>query len=564
MIAVLFLFSCLTLVTAYFWYGRLLEKWLSVNPARPTPAWTQRDGVDYVPTSAPVLFGHHFSSIAGAGPIVGPIIAGLAFGWLPALIWILVGAIFVGGVHDFSALMASLRHQGRSIGEICREYFSPSVYRIFLIFTWFALVYVQIVFIDLTSSGFAPAAAEMARQGGSVATASIFYIFLAVIFGLLLYRLRLPLLAATVIFVPMVFAGLWLGTQLPLVPEMIPAFRGSVKNTWNLILLGYCFIASILPVWLLLQPRDYLSSFLLFACLVAGGAGLIFSGAAGTVGLNYPAFLGWHDAHLGFLFPALIITVACGAVSGFHSLVASGTTSKQLDSERSARPVSYGAMMVEGVLALLALATVMMISSPSTGRSPVAVFGAGIGVLLAGFGLPAELATVFGLLAVSTFLLTTLDTCTRLGRFVFQEFFGIEGVWARMAATAATLALPAVVIFITIKGPEGIPIPAWQAIWPAFGATNQLLASLALLVVYVWLRRGRRRVNFILLPMVFIFTATMIALAQLAWTNLIHRGNLFLGGASLVLSLLALYILLGALIGRRGGAKEPATDRPVE
>jgi carbon starvation protein len=566
-VATIMLLALVCLGLAYRFMGRALARQFGVNSDRPTPAVTESDNVDYVPTHPLILFGHHFSSIAGAGPIVGPIIAAVAFGWGPALLWILIGAIFVGGVHDFSALMASLRHKGRTIGQICRDYLSPPTYQMFLVFTWMAMIYVIIAFLDLTATSFAPPAAEMWQRGGTVATASMTYIVIALAFGVTVYRWRASLAVATAIFVPLVFAAMWLGHALPLSADLVPATAGSAKNTWSVLLLAYCLVASILPVWVLLQPRDYLSAFLLFGCLVGGIIGIFFTGARGTVSIEYPIFTSFRDAQLGYLYPALFITIACGAISGFHSLVASGTTSKQLDNERSALPVAYGGMLTEGALAVVSLITVMILASrPGLAENPVAIFASGIGTFLAVFGFSEAVGTTFGMLTVSTFLLTTLDTCTRLGRFIFQELFGLKGATGRLLATAATLAIPSIMVFVQIPGPQGQPLPAWRAVWPAFGATNQLLGALALLVVFTWLRHSGRRVGWVLVPMVFMCATTLTALVQLTVKNLLGSGSLFVGGISLVLALLAVAVIgnafwrLRAMPAPNAGAERRITE----
>lgn len=557
MIPALFLLGCLLFVTAYRVYGRFLDREMDVSDSRPTPANTLRDGVDYLPTPPMVLFGHHFSSIAGAGPIVGPIIAAMAFGWLPAALWILLGAIFIGGVHDYTALMASVRHGGHSIGDICRSMLTPVSRKLFLLFIFLTLVYVIIVFIDLTASSFAPrllphldaeTAAVQVRHGGIVATASTIFVVLAFGFGLTTQKLGMRIGRSSLLFVPLVFCAVWIASKVPLTADILPQFLGEARQTWLLILLVYCMLASILPVWILLQPRDYLSSFLLYACLIGGSAGLMVSGLRGHAPTAYPYFLGWSDSNLGRIFPALFITIACGAVSGFHSIVASGTSAKQLDRESSAKGISYGGMLIEGLLALLALSTVMILKG-QVGGNPVVIFANGLGSFLQALGVPAELSISFGLLAVSTFLLTTLDTCTRLARYLLQELFQWDNsVLHRLLGTLLVLLLPTLVIFRNIPGPSGIPLPAWQAIWPAFGASNQLLAALALMVVYTWLRRMGRRALYIAIPALFMSITTLSALIQLSIRHLLHQGSLFIGGISLGLCLLAILVISNLIL----------------
>ncbi len=493
-------------IAGYFIYGRLLEKWLGVDPSRPTPANTESDAIDYVPAKPAILIGHHFSSIAGAGPIVGPIIAAAAFGWLPPVLWIVLGALLIGGVQDFSSLVASLRHRARSVAEMAKKEISPLARFLFLLFVWLTLVYIIIVFVDLT-------AATFTHEPG-VATSSMIYIVLAIGLGLTVYRARVKLGLASVIFVPLVFLGIWAGQYLPLV---LPV--ADTRMIWSVLLLVYCFAASVLPVWFLLQPRDYLSSFLLYACLLGGVVGVILSG--GRLPSNVeplPAVVALHDVNLGWIFPALFITVACGAISGFHTIVASGTTAKQLNNERYARPVAYGSMLLEGILALLAVSAVIIVGgAASKGQAPTLVFGQGIGHLFSAIGIPAALGTHFGALAVSTFLLTTLDTCTRLGRYVLEELLKLARAkfGSILLATFITLLLPLILTQVTLRLPDGTPAPAWKVIWPVFGSTNQLLGALAMMTVAAWLRNTGRKRMFILIPMVFIFSVTLAALAQL-------------------------------------------------
>ncbi len=501
MLAAVFIVSLIGFALAYRFYGSFLARRFDLDNANKVPSETMYDGVDYVPTKVPLLLGHHFSSIAGAGPIVGPIIAGLAFGWVPAILWVVLGSIFIGGVHDFGSLIASVRHKARSIAEIVNVHMSRTGYLLFLLFIWLAMVYVLIVFLDLTSSTF--------TTDGSVATSSSLFVLLAIVLGTLLYRTNIGLGRATVIFLPLLFAVLVIGYRFPMTA---PALFGSEKKTWDLLLLGYCLVASIAPVWVLLQPRDFLSSFLLYGTILGGFVGILIGG----VSVDYPAFTSFH-APIGPLFPILFITVACGACSGFHSIVASGTSSKQLRCERDAKPIGYGAMIIEGVLAVIALATVMILAPGTTltNTNPTQVFAAGMGRFLGTVGIPEAAGVGFGLLAVSTFLLTTLDTCTRLSRYIFQEMFGVSGSLSRVLGSVASLALPLAFVFVTIRDASGAPVPVWRAIWPVFGATNQLLAGLALLVVSLWLKRSGKNAAFAFIPMVFMISMTLWALALL-------------------------------------------------
>ena len=506
MLTVIFLFAVIAFAAAYIIYGRFLTRFFGIDNSRPTPAHTDYDGVDRVPAHRAVLFGHHFSSIAGAGPIVGPIIASVAFGWLPALLWIVAGSILIGGVHDFATLVVSIRHRARSIAEIAREYMSPLAYKLFLSFIWLTLVYVLIVFTDLTATTFA--------MDGGVAVSSLIFIALAVGFGLCVYRLRLTVMFSSLVFVPLVFLAVWVGQLVPIRADAIRDLTGlDPVKTWDIVLIIYCFVASTTPVWILLQPRDYLSSYLLYASVLGGFLGICLGGFPAT----FPAFIGWSAPGLGSLFPILFITVACGACSGFHAVVASGTSSKQIDRESDARLVGYGAMLVEGLVAVIALATVIMLSKgdPLSGRPPLEIYATGMSRFLALFFIPAKIGYSFGLLALSTFILTTLDTATRLGRYIFEEFFNLTGAKTRYWSTLATLVLPTIFVLITLRDTRGNPVPAWKVIWPAFGATNQLLAALTLLVITLWLKKGGKRTVIVLVPMVFMIVMTVWALALL-------------------------------------------------
>jgi carbon starvation protein len=506
MLTIILLSAAALFLAAFLGYGRILENWYDINDGRPTPSHTDYDGIDRVPAHRAVLLGHHFSSIAGAGPVIGPIIAAVAFGWLPVLLWVLLGSIFIGGVHDFSTLVISIRHKARSIAEIAREYMSPLSYKLFLVFIWLTLVYVLTVFTDLTAATFV--------ADGGVASSSMMFIALAIVFGMLVYRLKVSLLGSSLLVVPLVFVSVWLGQKFPIPAASMPAIIGNnPAKTWDLILICYCFLASVMPVWILLQPRDYLSSFLLYGSVLGGFLGILFGGFA----VSYPAFTGWSAPTLGGLFPILFITVACGACSGFHSIVASGTSSKQLNRESDAKPVAYGAMLIEGIVAVIAIITVAMVArdNPVIAKEPLVIYGTGIGRFLSVFGIPAPFGYSFGLLALSTFILTTLDTATRLNRYIVEEFFNLKNVHWRYPSTIATLVLPAIFVLISLKDARGNLVPAWKVIWPVFGATNQLLAGLVLLVITVWLKKNNKKAFFAFVPMIFMNVMTVWSLILL-------------------------------------------------
>ena len=538
-------------VTAYKTYGSYLDRLFGLAKIDVTPAHTHRDDQDYQPTARAVVLGHHFSSIAGAGPIVGPIFATLVFGWLPAVLWIVLGAIFVGGVHDFGSLALSLRHAGRSIADVSTEYVSPLARRLLLIFIWVALLYVLTVFVDLTATAFAPRGVSVSgvRQtlGGGVASASMLFILLALAMGLSLRSGRLSNLSGALIFVPMLFAATYWSQSHPLLLPVSLTAQLSATTLWIIALLVYCGLASVTPVWLLLQPRDFLSSFLLYASLLGGVLGI----AAGTItdpaalSINYPAFLGFSSDKLGFLFPALFITIACGACSGFHSVIASGTTAKQIDQARDARPVGYGAMLIEGLLALVSVCTVAVMTSDGhdNALAPPTLFANGLSRFLAMLGVDPDIGRSFGLLALSTFLLTTLDTATRVSRYVLEELFSLDRMRYRHAlATLPTLSITALLTLMPHRDQAGALVPTWRVIWPVFGATNQLLGGLALMVVSLWLRRTGKQTWPALLPMGFMLSATTFALLRLA----LRHGASLLGYVSTVLLLLALVLVIEA------------------
>lgn len=512
------LFSIIIFLIAYVTYGSWLAKKWGVDPSRKTPAHELEDGVDYVPASAPVVLGHHFASIAGAGPIIGPIAAAV-FGWIPVVLWIIVGTIFVGGVQDFGALFASVRHDGKSMGEVIGVNIGEKGKKLYAIFAWLTLLLVIAAFVNVVANTFVAVP--------EAATASLLFMILALGFGYAVYRKGVDIKIASVIGVILLVGCIALGNMFPLV---------LAKNVWIGILLAYIFVASVTPVWILLQPRDYLNSFLLYAMIVGAVIGIAF--ARPTMELT--GFTGFTIGNL-HLFPMLFVIVACGAISGFHSLVGSGTTSKQLDNERDTKIVGYGAMLIEGVLAIIAIITAAYLTGGRLTEllgagGPINVFSDGIGNFMTSFGVPFNVGKAFIALAISAFALTTLDTATRLARFLFQEFFLAKGeveggITNRYVATGITVVLGG-----------GLALVNWRLIWPIFGSANQLLAAMSLLALSVWLKSTGKDYKMTLIPMVFMFIVTLSALALLIQTNFI-AANYLLVVVPAILFVLALILI---------------------
>jgi carbon starvation protein len=497
------------LALGYTLYGRLIASQYRLDDAAKTPAEEVNDGVDFVPTNPFYLLGQHFSAIAAAGPIAGPIIAcalvgGTGFGWLPCILWIGLGVIFIGAVHDFSALVASVRHKARSIAEIVKENIGRRAWLAMLGFIWLAIVYVILAFADITAATFVGETAEVqgADLGGAVAAASVMYLLLSIGMGLVQKRFNPPLGLMTAIFVPATLFVVWLGTQLSHV-----LILGHM--TWATLIMGYCFVAALIPVWLLLQPRGYLGGFVLYIALAVGVIGIFFGGFA----IKQPATTALPVFGLGTsIFPFLFVTIACGACSGFHGLVCSGTTSKQIARETHCRPVGYGAMLLEGFVALIALSTVMILApEESAGKDPSVIYREGLArfvTVLLGDG-ALVFATTFAGMAFSTFVFDTLDVATRLGRLILQELFAMSGRATALVATAVTAGVPLLLIMGAGKG-------GWRTFWTLFGTSNQLLAALTLLAITVWLKRSGRRYWFTLAPMAFIMGITLWSLIGLA------------------------------------------------
>ncbi len=505
----LILLAIVIFVAAYNTYGKYLAKTWGIDPSRTTPAHELEDGVDYCPAKTPVLMGHHFSSIAGAGPINGPIQAAF-FGWVPVFLWIVIGGIFFGAVQDFGSVFVSIRHKGKSLGEVIEENIGHRCKILFTVFAWLVLILVVAAFADIVANSFTGSASN-----GSVATASLLFIVLAIAFGFFVYRKNAPMGIASVIGVILLAACVGIGLAFPLT---LP------KGFWIGFVFIYVIIASVTPVWILLQPRDYLSSFLLYFMIIAAVVGIV--GAHPT--FVTPAFTGFAIGG-NFLFPTLFITVACGAVSGFHSLIGSGTTSKQLDNEGNALMIGYGSMLIECVLAVISLIAIGTLSADGSQAavkemlgleaiSPTVIFGTAISGFFKtiGFGDAAVNATYTIIcLAVSCFCLTSLDTATRLGRFMFQELFaGKEGEKNILSNMYVATLVTAFFGFI-------LCIAGYSKIWPLFGACNQLVSVPAFLALAVYLARKGKNNKMLYIPMVFMLCATLSSLVLTFKANVV-------------------------------------------
>lgn len=554
--ALLLVVGCVILIVGYVTYGKWLAEQWGIDENRVTPAHELEDGNDYVPAKAPVLMGHHFSSIAGAGPINGPIQAAV-FGWVPVLLWVLIGGIFFGAVHDFGALFASIRHKGQSIGEVIEDSMGTGAKRLFIIFSYLTLILVVAAFASIVANTFKATYDESgvldkvaSSANASTAMISILFILVAIVFGFLVYRRNAGLGISTVIGVAAIVLCMAIGLNFH------PLYLNG--TTWMVIVGIYITVASVTPVWILLQPRDYLSSFLLYGMMIVAVVGIV--GAHPTI--DIPAFTGFVDqatngsgVSLGTLFPALFITIACGAISGFHSLVGSGTTAKQLDNEKDARPIAYGGMLIECALALISLCAVGYIWKeyvPGGVTTPTAVFATGISRMCATIPFLAGAEHVIYsllILAVSAFCLTSLDTATRLARYMFQEFWLNPGEdVASVTGFRAILVKPIVATLITVVLGIFLGLNGYANIWALFGAANQLLAALGLMAVATWLGQIGKNNKMFFIPMFFMLIVTICSLLLTIKTNLGAIGAEGAGSWPIIRLVLAVLLIVLSLI----------------
>jgi len=542
------------LALGYRLYGRFLSAVVGIDPARTTPAHTLRDGVDFVPAKNwLVLFGHHFSSICGAGPIVGPALAVAYWGWAPSLLWLLVGSVFMGAVADFTSLFVSVRSEGRSIPEIARPEISPRARLWFSVFIWIALVLVIAVFSIF-------AARTFLDQPDTVVP-SFALIPVALLTGHLFYRTAMPNGLVTLIGVVLLLVTLELGVLFPV--ELPPVAGVSPQSQWIVLLLAYCFVASVTPVQVLLQPRDYLAGFLLFGAIGLGVVSVLVTAPT----MQGEALHGFQptDAQGGPLWPMLFVTIACGAISGFHSLISSGTTCKQLDSEAHACRIGYGGMLMEGLVGVLVVVCVGAALATDELRAQLAA-GGPIGAFSAGYGKLSEpllgsYGKVFAVMALNAFILTSLDSATRVGRYLTQELLGTEEKF-----------LPTAVVVVASGG---LALSGqWTKLWPAFGASNQLIAALALLVTSCWLMHRGRGHRVTLVPACIMIVTTLAAFAHQLRSALARLDpatgapapDWFIAAVVAVLIVLSVVVFWEGIRTLRGGPRPspaaPATTAP--
>ena len=550
----LLIISVVVLSVAYLLYGRFLARKWGIDPARKTPAHELEDGKEYVPTSPMVLFGHEFASIAGAGPINGPIIAAM-FGWFPAFLWLLLGSAFFGAVHDFAALYTSVKNKGKSIGYVIECYVGKSGKRLFLIFVWLFSILIAAAFADIVAGTFTGYGVSEAleKTNASVASTSCLFIAAAIGLGFLIRKRKASDLASAIIAIDLLIICIVLGIFFPIYIN---------KSVWLYLIFIYIFTASIAPVWVLGQPRNYLNFFLLIAMMLAAFIGVVFTAPP----INIPAFTGFN-VNGNMLFPVLFITIACGAISGFHSLVATGAASKQISSEKHMLPISYGAMLLETLVAVLALIAVgsLAYNGKMPSGTPPLIFATAVSGFLSQLGLPSEASFIIVSLAVSSFVLTTLDTVARLGRLAFQELFslGETGKHPKKNIFLRILSSKAAASIFTLLPAYLLAIMGYQNIWTLFGAANQLLAALTLIACMLFFKKSGRRIFMLIFPTIIMLavTYTSLVLSIRNKLRLFTTGVFNPGVDGIQLGIAVLLLILGILVAVSCAKKLLEKDR---
>lgn len=557
------LISIAVLLLAYIFYGRWIAKKWGIDPKRKTPAYEQRDGVDYEPAPRSVVFGHQFASIAGAGPINGPIQAAI-FGWVPVLLWVLIGGVFFGAVQDFTSMYASVRNKGRSIGYIIEKYIGKTGKKMFLLFVWLFCILVVAAFADIVAGTFMGYTVTEGVRGanitanGAVATTSMMFIVFAIALGLLLKYTKLPAAVNTVIAIAMLVGAVVIGLNFPMYLPL---------NAWRILVFVYIFIASVVPVWLLLQPRDYLNSYLLVAMILAAVVGVFVANPT----INLPAFTSFNvDGN--YLFPILFVTIACGAVSGFHSLVSSGTASKQIKNEKDMLPVSFGAMLLESMLAVVAL---IAVASFATGEAsaqgletPAQIFAGAVAGFLTKMGLPNDVVFTLITLSISAFALTSLDSVARVGRLSFQELFLDDSIKdENIGPVRKVLTNKYFATCITLALAFGLTLVGYKNIWALFGASNQLLSVFAFLACAVFLKRKKKVRWFLYIPLGVMMAVTFTALSMTIFSKakvLVTATSSDIFGDVLQLVFATLIVVLGVCVVIDGVKKLFGKDEEIE
>lgn len=552
--------SALILVVAYLFYGRYLVKTWGIDPKATTPAVAKEDGTDFVPTNKWSVFAHQFSSIAGAGPVTGPVMA-MIFGWLPAFLWVIVGGVFFGAVQDFGALYASVKTEGKSMGQIIEKYIGRKGKKLFFLFCWIFTLIVIAAFADMVAGTFNGISADGAKlaPNASAASISILYVFVAMAFGLFLKKVKLEGLPKVILGVALIIAMLALGIMFPVY---------ATKTTWIYVVFVYIFFASVTPMWLLKTPRDYLTTFLFIGMIVAAVIGVFVSNPTITT----PAFAGFKSASGSYIFPTLFVTIACGAVSGFHSLVSSETSSKLVENEKDMLQVGYGSMLLESLLAILVIVIVgalpnlkasgvldstlanMALADTAT---PFTKFSAGVTGLVAQLGLPQSWGLCIMTMFVSALALTSLDAVARISRMSFQEFFEVEE-GQEPSGLVKVLTNKYVSTIISLVCGYLLSLGGYVNIWPLFGSANQLLAAMVLISLAVFLKVTGRKGFMLYIPMVLMFIVTMTALVQAIYgivMKLFVTGGFVLMVDGLQLVVAILLVALGLMIGFNSGSK---------
>ena len=538
--------AAVCLLAGYTLYGRWLANKWGIDPKAKTPAYTKEDGKDYVPTDGWVVFAHQFSSIAGAGPVTGAIQAA-AFGWLPVLLWILLGGIFFGAVTDFGALYASVKNEGKSMGLLIEKYIGKTGRKLFLLFCWLFTLIVIAAFADMVAGTFnaytvtdgVASLAENAQVNGAAGTISILFMVFAVIFGLIQKQCKVSGWKEVVLGLVCTVAALGIGMNLPMVAD---------KATWSYITFAYIFLASVLPMWLMKQPRDYMTTFMFAGMIIGATLGLVIA----HPNMNLPVYTGFHNDNLGNLFPILFVTVACGAVSGFHSLVSSGTSSKTVANEKDMLKVGYGAMVLESLLAVLALCVAGAAAAAdgtAAAGTPFQVFSGGVAGLLEMFGVPVYVASCFMTMCVSALALTSLDAVARIGRMSFQELFSVDDMehaegWRKLLCNTyfSTIVTLAFGYILTQVG--------YSNIWPLFGSANQLLSALVLITLCVFLKVTGRENKTLFPPLIIMLCVTFTALVQrtIGLVKAFNAGTAVFMVEGLQLIIAILLMVLGVVI----------------